>query len=270
MIASLEDRNSDDDLLREEIRIRDLRAADYLGAVSASMGVAYNAVELETVLDWLDPRPHELILDAGCGVGRLATVLAEKCRRVFAVDHSSKSIEILEERLSELGIGNVETAVGDITHAPPFSELMDKAVSVQTLQHVPGDGRRLAALRYLLASLKPGGPLVFTVYNYLPRKLKHRLLGRFLKQETIARDYVLADAESRIGLYCYMFRASELRVMMTEAGFTDVRIGGCSNVPRVVRRVIGESLGGMDRAFSRSHFSRYTGAYLIAKGVKPS
>jgi len=270
MLVSFQDRYSEDDLLREEIRIRDIRAADYIDAVSASMGAAYNAVELGTVLDWLDPQPHEVILDAGCGVGRLTASLAEKCRNVFAVDHSPKSIEILQERLRELGIGNVETAIGDITHAPPFSELMDKVISVQTLQHVPGDGRRLAALSYLLGSLKPGGTLVFTVYNYLPRKLKHRLLGRSLKQETIEHDYIPDDDESGIGLYCYMFLASELRGMMAEAGFADVRIGGCNNVSRVGRRVIGEFLGGMDRAFSRSHFSVYTGAYLIVKGVKPS
>jgi SAM-dependent methyltransferase len=270
MLASFQDRYSEDELLREEIRIRDVRAADYLEAVSASMGAAYNAVELETVLDWLAPQPHETVLDAGCGVGRLTPVLARTCRRVFAVDHSSRSIEILRERLLECGIGNVESSVGDLTQPSPFSEIMDKVVSVQTLQHIPGAGKRLAALSYLLESLKPGGTLVFTGYNHLPRKLKHGLRGRALKQETIEPDYLSDEDERGIGLYCHRFRPDELRDAMANAGFADVRIGGCNNVPRAVRRLLGRTLGGPDRAFSRSSLSRYTGAYLIVKGVKPS
>lgn len=66
------------------------------------------------MLEWLDPKEGERILDVACGVGELSLKIAEKGCKVYGTDISEgaiKAAKSLTERSGitfEFGLGNAE------------------------------------------------------------------------------------------------------------------------------------------------------------------
>jgi SAM-dependent methyltransferase len=55
----------------------------------------------------------KVALDVGCGAGRLALLLAPRCRRVIGIDRDERAIAEARARAAEEGIGNAEFSVAD-------------------------------------------------------------------------------------------------------------------------------------------------------------
>jgi trans-aconitate 2-methyltransferase len=105
------------------------------------------------VIDRLDLRGDERVLDAGCGSGRVTEVLLERLPdgHVVAVDGSAAMIERLRERLGD----RVEAFASDLLDVT-LPEPVDAILSTATF-HWIGDHERLFAR--LSAALRPGGRL---------------------------------------------------------------------------------------------------------------
>ena len=106
------------------------------------------------VLDRLDLRGDERVLDAGCGTGRVTAALVERLPRgeVVAVDGSPAMVEATRERLGD----RVELRVADLLElevAPP----VDAILSTATFHWIADHDLLFARLLQLL---KPGGRLV--------------------------------------------------------------------------------------------------------------
>ena len=106
------------------------------------------------VLDRLELRGDEYVLDAGCGTGRVTLALAHKLPRgrVIAVDGSPAMVEQARARLPD----EVEVRVADLLDLelePPVDAILSTATF-----HWIGDHDRLFA--NLLNALRPGGRLV--------------------------------------------------------------------------------------------------------------
>jgi trans-aconitate 2-methyltransferase len=106
------------------------------------------------VLDRLDLRGDERVLDAGCGTGRVTAALVERLPRgeVVAVDGSPAMVEAARERLGDA----VELHVADLA-ALALDPPVDAILSTATF-HWIADHERLFAR--LAAALRPGGKLV--------------------------------------------------------------------------------------------------------------
>jgi len=112
------------------------------GFVSAMAG---DLVEL------LDPRPGEVVLDLGCGTGELAAEIQGRGARVWALDADPAMVEAARGRL---GPGRVRLADGrDFTLPEP----VDAVFSNAALHWMPRPGEVLARVR---AALRPGGRFV--------------------------------------------------------------------------------------------------------------
>lgn len=106
---------------------------------------------------WLAHVPPEAhILDACCGTGYLAGLLAARGHRVTGIDLSCAMIQHAKE--------NVPTAafhVGDITEVRPPGRF-DAAVSTfDSLNHILGPGRLEMAFRNIAAVMEPKAPFAF-------------------------------------------------------------------------------------------------------------
>jgi trans-aconitate 2-methyltransferase len=106
------------------------------------------------VLDRLELRGDERVLDAGCGTGRVTAALLERLPRgeVVAVDGSPAMIDAVRERLGD----RVEAFVADLQDLE-LDRPVDAILSTATLHWVPDHDRAFARLRDALA---PGGRLV--------------------------------------------------------------------------------------------------------------
>ncbi|MGH8971935.1 MAG: class I SAM-dependent methyltransferase [Acidimicrobiia bacterium] len=108
------------------------------------------------VLDRLELRGHERVLDAGCGTGRVTEALRDRLPdgRVVALDASPS---MLAEARSRLGDDRTEYVLADLGRPLPLDEPVDAVFSNATFHWVLD---HVALFTHLAAVLRPGGPLV--------------------------------------------------------------------------------------------------------------
>jgi trans-aconitate 2-methyltransferase len=129
-------------------RPRDWNAASYqrVSAPLEAMG--------REVLDRLELRGDERVLDAGCGTGRVTAALVERLPRghVVAVDGSPSMVAQARERLGP----GVEVLVADLLELE-LGEPVDAILSTATFHWIPDHDR---LFERLFAALRPGGRIV--------------------------------------------------------------------------------------------------------------
>ncbi len=111
------------------------------------------------MVEALDVRPTDRVLEVGAGSGYAAAILSLLARRVYAIERHPRLAEAARERVARLGYDNVEIRAGNGTlgwaEAAPFDAILVSAGG----QAVPGP---------LVDQLAPGGRLVAPVGG--PRK----------------------------------------------------------------------------------------------------
>jgi SAM-dependent methyltransferase len=109
-------------------------------------------------------RPGDVVLDIGCGVGRLTRVLAEDAAHVHAIDVSAEMLDQARELNGHLT--NVTWHHGDGTTLHPIEDdSVDAVVSHVVFQHIPDPEITLGYVREMGRVLKPGGWAAFQVSN---------------------------------------------------------------------------------------------------------
>lgn len=110
------------------------------------------------VLDRLPLNGDEIVLDAGCGSGRVTEMLVARLPngRVIALDASPSMVDAARERLVRFG-DRVDFVVADLGQPLPLEGEVDAILSTATFHWVPDHD---ALFRNLAAALRPGGRLV--------------------------------------------------------------------------------------------------------------
>lgn len=102
-------------------------------------------------------KTSDIVLDYGCGTGRISNEIAEYARWIHAIDISSNMIGIAEKKAKERNIANINYA-----HATIFDERYKKgsfdAILVFHVLHLLEDEH--IVLHRLNELLKPGGLLI--------------------------------------------------------------------------------------------------------------
>lgn len=120
----------------------------------------------ERILDLMDLSPGMLVLDVGCGPGRIALPAALRVGangQVVALDIQQAMLSTLRQRVQRLSLSNVSAIRATIDHCPLRSGTFDRAMMVTVLGEVPD---RQAAIRAIFSVLKPGGR--FSVTELIP------------------------------------------------------------------------------------------------------
>jgi SAM-dependent methyltransferase len=109
-------------------------------------------------------QPADVVLDIGCGVGRLTRVLAERATHVHAIDVSAEMLEQARELNGHLT--NVTWHHGDGTTLHPVEDgSIDAVVSHVVFQHIPDPRITLGYVREMGRVLRPGGWAAFQISN---------------------------------------------------------------------------------------------------------
>jgi ArsR family transcriptional regulator len=101
--------------------------------------------------------PPLVVADLGAGEGTLALMLAQRARRVIAIDHSHKMVEYGAEVAARNGVANLEYRQGDLEELPIGDAEVDLALFHQSLHHALHPGQ---AVREAARILGPGGRIV--------------------------------------------------------------------------------------------------------------
>jgi ArsR family transcriptional regulator len=98
--------------------------------------------------------PPMVIADLGAGEGTIAQLMAQRAKRVIAIDNSEKMVEFGSELARKHNIGNLEYRLGDLEDVPIRGGTVDLAFLSQALHHASHPERAIAEARRIL---KPGG-----------------------------------------------------------------------------------------------------------------
>jgi ubiquinone/menaquinone biosynthesis C-methylase UbiE/DNA-binding HxlR family transcriptional regulator len=142
--------------------------------------------------------PPMTIADLGAGEGSFALLLAQRARKVIAVDNSAKMIEVGQEQAKKNGVKNIEFRLGDMEEVPIRTGAVDLVFFQQSLHHALHPERALAESVRILA---PGGRVV----------ILDLVQHRFEEARELYADEWLGFSEA------------ELEAMLEKAGFRNVQ-----------------------------------------------
>lgn len=190
---------------------------------------------IKTIIDNLDIKEGDLILDLGSGTGNIAVQVEKLGAKVVGIDSSEEGVRVHKNKLP-----NSEVMVGDITQRLPFeNNYFDKIYSNNVIYTIPKEKRNFL-FSELYRVLKPGGIVVvsnvmegfkpITIYlNHLKRQIKlDGLFYTFLKViklivPTLKMFYYnfKIKRENRLGEYSFLQDGEQLK-LLTEAGFDNI------------------------------------------------
>lgn len=145
---------------REEYAPAEYRTLAYADMnIPLGHGQVMLAPKLEgRLLQALDVRPKDKVLEVGSGSGYMTALLAGLAAHVYSVELVPELAQQAKERLAAHGIGNVSVEVGDASRGWPAHAPYDAILVTGSMPLLP------ASLRDQLA---PGGRLV-AVVGYAP------------------------------------------------------------------------------------------------------
>lgn len=163
--------------------------------------------DLPWLLRSLAPKPDEKILDVGCGLGRLAEVIAEYGSEVTGIDISEYAIERAKEKYK--GREQLEFICANALDMD-FKNSFDKILCYHFIEHLTlADARIL--LQKMYSALKSGGTLVMGLpiddghllrrcVHFVATRRKWRYLGHLvgfsvkeIERELVSAGFVVDD-----------------------------------------------------------------------------
>jgi ubiquinone/menaquinone biosynthesis C-methylase UbiE len=113
----------------------------------------------EAVLKLLPPM---VIADLGAGEGTISQLMAQRAKKVIAIDNSEKMVEFGSELAKRHGIANLEYRLGDLESVPIRSGSVDLAFLSQALHHAVHPEKAMAEAFRIV---KPGGKIAVLDLN---------------------------------------------------------------------------------------------------------
>ena len=151
--------------------------------------------------------PDLVIADIGAGEATLSLLIAQRAKRVIAVDASGKMVEYGQTVARGSDVSNFEYRQGDFESLPIESEEVDVALMHQVLHHAMHPAAALTEARRVL---RPGGRLVIL-------------------------DLLCHDVEAAREMYADLwlgFSRVEMLEMLESAGFTGIDVSVVDRDPQ--------------------------------------
>ena len=174
----------------------------------------FQDVDLD-VAAWLDVDRDARVLDAGCGVGGMATVLAGLAGKLTAVDLDPEHVRETGEGLAAAGLAaSAETRVADITALEDADGSFDLVWCSRVVHHLSD---KLAGVRELARVTRPGGTVALREGGFGFRVLPDLvgIGGRWFEDRLAA-----AGVGRFVGLTAHPSGWSQL---LADAGLRDIR-----------------------------------------------
>jgi ubiquinone/menaquinone biosynthesis C-methylase UbiE/biotin operon repressor len=162
--AEVPEAEQDREALRVALRRRQDKMRRYFDELAGKFGRQYVPGRswkgiAEALLKLMPPM---VIADLGAGEGTISQLMAQRAKRVIAIDNSEKMVEFGSELARKHGIGNLEFRQGDLEDVPIRAGTVDLAFLSQALHHAVHPDRAIAEAWRIL---KPGGKIAVLDLN---------------------------------------------------------------------------------------------------------
>ena len=197
--ASTETSACDESVLRKhsEIKARDAQVEDYDRMWYLTL---FGKIEIPFTLRRLNLHPDSILLEGGCGTGRMTQEFAARCERLISLDFSWESLRSNAFKLRTAGVTNVDLIQADLCNLPLKSEVFNRVVSCQVLEHIPSMECRGSAVSELNRVMRQDGRLVISAY-------RHSLITRCFGEK---------EGEHAGGIYFFRFARHELHELLSQ------------------------------------------------------
>lgn len=173
----------------------------------------------QRMVELLDPRPGETILEVAAGVGDtgfLAAPALEPGGRLISSDFAEGMVSAARRRAESLGLTNVEHVRADAAEVPLADESVDGALCRWGFMLMPDP---VAALSEVHRVLCPGGRLVLAVWAEPERNPWATLIGR----ELVQRGHLPPPDPTQPGMFV-LADHDRLRALAGDAGFASIEL----------------------------------------------
>ena len=136
-------------------------------------------------------RPDDVVADIGAGTGYFAFRIAEQVPegRVLATDIPPEMLAIMEERIEEEGVRNVETVLGAIDDPALPENAVDVVLMVDAYHEF---SHPWEMMKGIVDSLKPGGRVILIEYRGEDPSVPIRPLHK-MTEEQVVREMSVFD-----------------------------------------------------------------------------
>jgi len=222
---------------------------------------------------YIKEKEDKLILEAGCGTGRLCCLLARDFPnlRVIGIDISPNSLKIANLLKEYLHVSNVSFEIGDLFQIPYPDNYFDVVFNEGVIEHysLRNNANYIDAFKEMIRVTKKGGKIIIAVPNWY--NFPHTLYKWALNK--LGKKYIYGYEKS--------FRHSELLKLYLEFGLTEIEMSafypehGFYRLSGEGFRKIFYLLGKMTNlmksfldAFFDGYFTKRFGFEIVIKGVK--
>jgi SAM-dependent methyltransferase len=177
----------------------------------------------EWLVDRVDPRPGQTVLDLAAGVGDTGLLAARRLGetgRVIITDFAPQMVAAARRRAAELGITNAEFRELDAERMDLGAESVDGVTCRWGYMLMPDPG---AALGETHRVLRPSGKLAFSVFGAPERNPWASLVGRVL----VAEGHLPPPAPGAPGIFA-LSDPARVRELVTGAGFAPSEVAEVS------------------------------------------
>jgi ArsR family transcriptional regulator len=149
----------DGEALRRVLGQRQEKSKRYFDAVAGRLGKKYCPGRSWEAVGrlLLALAPRQVYADLGAGEGLISQLLAARAKKVIAVDHSPRMVEVGRDLAKRSGLKNLEYRLGDMENPPIRPGSVNVAILSQALHHAVHPPRVLEAAWKIL---RPGGTLL--------------------------------------------------------------------------------------------------------------
>lgn len=196
------------------------------------------STEIDGVLALLEPAAGAHILDLCCGPGRHSLELVRRGYAVTGVDRHEPYLDVLRE--ADARVETVLCDMRDFVREGAFDAAVNIFTSFGYFEE-PADDLRVA--RNVLDSLRPGGRFLIDTMSkeMLALRKPSPVFERtddgalFLSEVEVLEDWgasrstwtLIVDGETKtFQFYTRLYSGTELRALLLEAGFAEVRLYG--------------------------------------------
>lgn len=161
---------------KNEMQERDRQAEDYHRYGYWLYGRNEEAHFIRT----LNVSAEDLVVDLGCGTGRITSkLMGAGFSGYIAIDFSEKSLELFSEKLDGKMRDDILLLHGDVCNLPLKDRVADKALSAQVFEHIPGQKEQTRFIEELKRVLKRDGLAALSIYNF---NLRKRIFKKYSKK----------------------------------------------------------------------------------------
>ena len=157
--SELATQGRDGEALRRVLGQRQEKSKRYLDAVAGRLGKKYCPGRSWEAVGrlLLALAPRQVYADLGAGEGLISQLLAARAKKVIAVDHSPRMVEVGRDLAKRSGLKNLEYRQGDMEQPPIRPGSVDVVILSQALHHAVHPPRALEASWKIL---RPGGTVL--------------------------------------------------------------------------------------------------------------